>query len=110
VVGHQPTLKKGHELLMEFMVLFSKSLNIDFSQLKAGDILYDIRYGNAFTVIKITDLNGIEHLQMQNNSSGSELILSRHGVALRFKTFPNCSSERGLKNILNRFTNAIADK
>ena len=43
---------------MKFMVLnFPKSLNIDFSQLKAGDILYDIRYENAFTVIKITDLN-----------------------------------------------------
>jgi hypothetical protein len=36
---------------MEFMVLFSKSLKMDFFQLKAGNILYDIRYGNAFTVI-----------------------------------------------------------
>ena len=92
------------------MINFPKSLNKDISQLTTGDILYDLRYGNAFTVIKITNLNGIEHLQLQDNSSGSELILSRHGVALRFKTFPNCSSERGLKNILNRFTNAIAHK
>ena len=91
-------------------MLTSKSLNIDFSQLKVGDILYCIRHGNACTVIKITDLNGIEHLQLQNNSSGSGLILSRHGVALKFKTFPNCSSERDLKNILSRFTNAIAHK
>ena len=32
-------------------MLFSKSLKMDFFQLKAGNILYDIRYGNAFTVI-----------------------------------------------------------
>jgi hypothetical protein len=97
--------------LWEFMMLNStKHLDKDFSQLNIGDILYDSHFGNAFTVLKIKNLNGIEHLQLQNNSSGSKIVLSRHGVAIRFKTFPYCSSERGLKKILSRFTNAIAHK
>jgi hypothetical protein len=81
-----------------------KSSSIDFSQLKTGDILYERNSEVAFTVTKITNLYGIEHLQLQNTTTGSELILSRHGVALKFEAFPNISSETGIERILKWFT------